>query len=70
VRVSFAERHDEVLVMPDGRQVRAALVVMEASRAAEARELARWLAREWGLPEVATLRGGFEAWQRAGLPVE
>ncbi|MFI5402351.1 MAG: hypothetical protein ACHQ1G_05390, partial [Planctomycetota bacterium] len=55
--VPFEERNEEVFVMPEGRQVRAALVVMEAARAAEARELAQWLAREWGLEEVATFRG-------------
>jgi hypothetical protein len=70
VRVPFEERYDEVLVLPASRQFRAALVVMEAARTAEARELAQWLAREWALPEVATFRGGFEAWVAAGLPVE
>ncbi len=68
--VPFEERIDEVFVMPEGRQVRAALVVMEAARATEARELAQWLAREWALEEVATFRGGFEAWQAARLPVQ
>jgi len=66
--VPFEERNDEVFVMPEGRQIRAALVVMEAGRAREARELAQWLAREWALEEVATLQGGIEAWQAAGLP--
>lgn len=66
----FESRLDETFVLPDGRDVRAVLVVMEARRATEARELAQWLAREWAIDEVATLRGGFEAWRAAGLPVE
>lgn len=70
ISVPFEERNEEVFVMPEGRQVRAALVVMEAKRAKEARELAQWLAREWALEEVATFKGGFEAWQAAGLPVQ
>jgi hypothetical protein len=37
---------------------------MEAARAAEARELAQWCAREWAVPTVATFRGGWEAWPR------
>ncbi len=68
--VPFEERNEEIFVMPEGRQIRAALVVMEAERAAEARELAQWLAREWALEEVATFKGGMEAWQAAGLPLQ
>jgi len=66
--VPFEERNDEAFVMPEGRQIRAALVVMEAGRAREARELAQWLAREWALEEVATFQGGIEAWLAADLP--
>lgn len=55
---------------PPGREVDAVLVVMESSRSAEARELAQRLAREWALDEVATLKGGFEAWIAAGLPLQ
>ena len=54
---------------PDDREVRAVLVVAEANRAREARDLAQRLAREWALEEVATLKGGYEAWIAAGLPV-
>jgi rhodanese-related sulfurtransferase len=57
-------------VLPEGRDVRAVLVVMQARRRTDARELAQWLAREWAVDEVATLEGGFEAWEAAGLPVE
>jgi rhodanese-related sulfurtransferase len=67
--VPFEERTDEHL-LPEGRDVRAVLVVMQARRANDARELAQWLAREWAIDEVATLEGGFEAWEAAGLPVE
>lgn len=68
--IPFEERRFETFVLPEGHEVRAVLVVMEASRSAEARELAQDLAREWAMPEVATLKGGIEAWQAAGLPVE
>ena len=70
LRVPFEERRDETFVLPEGWQGRMALIVMEGARAQEARELAQWLGREWGLPEVATLRGGIEAWQAARLPLE
>ena len=46
------------------------LVVTEAARAQEARDLAQRLAREWALEEVATFKGGYEAWIAAGLPVQ
>jgi 3-mercaptopyruvate sulfurtransferase SseA len=69
MRVPFEERTDEH-VLPEGREIRAVLVVMQARRATDARELAQWLAREWAIDEVATLEGGFEAWEAAGLPVE
>jgi len=69
-RVLFERRTDDLFVLPEGRQVDAVLVVMEAGRVKEARELAQWAAREWGIDEVATFRGGFEAWEAAGLPVE
>jgi len=69
MRVPFEERTDEH-VLPEGRDVRAVLVVMQARRRGDARELAQWLAREWAIDEVATLEGGFEAWEAAGLPVE
>jgi hypothetical protein len=68
--IPFEDRRDGTFVLPEGWEVRAVLVVMEAARATEARELARWLAAEWGLPEVATFKGGIEAWQAAHLPVE
>jgi hypothetical protein len=58
------------IVPPQDREVRAVLVVTEAKRAAAARSLAQRLAREWGLDEVATLKGGYEAWAEAGLPVQ
>lgn len=69
-RAPFEDRADESFVLPEGREVRAVLVVMEKERANEARELAQWLAREWAIDEVATLKGGFEAWRAARLPLE
>jgi rhodanese-related sulfurtransferase len=69
-RAPFEERSSEGFSIPEGRDVKAVLVVMEKNRASEARDLAQLLGREWGIAEVATLRGGFEAWQAAGLPVE
>ena len=68
--IPFEERRFGTFVLPEGWEVRATLVVMEGARATEARELAKWLAGEWGLPEVATFRGGIEAWQAAHLPVD
>ncbi|HEX5135635.1 MAG TPA: hypothetical protein VFY93_01560 [Planctomycetota bacterium] len=68
--VPFEERRDEPAVLPEGRDVRAVLVVMPARRRNDARELALWLAREWAIDEVATLDGGIEAWEAARLPVE
>lgn len=62
--VPFEERDESVHPLPAGRQVRAVVVVMEAARAAEARQLAQWCAREWAVPVVATFRGGWEAWPR------
>jgi rhodanese-related sulfurtransferase len=64
LHVPFEERDERVHPLPAGRQVRAVVVVMEAARAAEARELAQWCAREWAVPVVATFRGGWEAWPR------
>ncbi|MCK6459784.1 MAG: hypothetical protein L6Q95_07800 [Planctomycetes bacterium] len=69
MQVPFEDRTDEH-VLPEGRDVRAVLVVMQGRRKGDARELAQWLAREWAVDEVATLEGGFEAWEAAGLPVE
>jgi hypothetical protein len=63
------QRQGATAPAPD-HQVRTALVVMEAKRAPEARALAQWVAREWGVPEVATFEGGIEAWLKAGLPTE
>lgn len=60
----------KAILPPGDREVRAVLVVAEANRAAEARDLAQRLAREWALEEVATLKGGYEAWIKAGLPVQ
>jgi hypothetical protein len=60
----------KTILPPDDREVRAVLVVAEANRATEARDLAQRLAREWALEEVATLKGGYEAWIEAGLPVQ
>jgi 3-mercaptopyruvate sulfurtransferase SseA len=70
VHVPFADRHRGVFLLPEGRQVDAVLVI--AARPSEARELAQWVFREWGVREVATLRGGFEAWRHggSGFPVE
>jgi len=70
VRVPFGDRARADVALPAERQVRAALVVMEAGREADARALAEWVARQWALPEVATLQGGIEAWRAAGLPLE
>jgi rhodanese-related sulfurtransferase len=60
----------KAILPPDDREVRAVLVVAEAGRAAEARDLAQRLAREWALEEVATFKGGYEAWAEAGLPLQ
>ena len=68
-RIPLGGRTKSILP-PDDRDVRAVLVVAEANRAAEARDLAQRLAREWALEEVATLKGGYEAWIKAGLPVQ
>jgi hypothetical protein len=70
VYVPFDWQRRGAVAPPLEHQVRAALVVTEARRATEARALAQWVAREWGIEEVATLEGGFEAWQAAGLPIE
>jgi hypothetical protein len=61
--IPFEEREEGVFDLPDARPVRAAVVVMEESRKLQARELAQWLGREWGLPRVGTLEGGIEAWR-------
>jgi len=68
LNVPFEDRHSEIFQIPQGRQVDAVLVVLEARRMDSARELARTLARQWGASKVATLRGGWEAWLDAGLP--
>jgi len=68
--VPFEDRFEESIALPGDLEARTVLVVLERGREAEARELAQWLAREWGLPAGATLTGGFEAWVEAGLPTE
>ena len=68
VHVPFAARDRQAYALPEGRQVDAVVVV--ADDPAEARALAQWVVREWGVTEVATRRGGFEAWRAAGLPTE
>ncbi|MHC4550437.1 MAG: rhodanese-like domain-containing protein [Planctomycetota bacterium] len=69
LHVPFAAREARVYALPEDRQVRAVLVVMGKDEAAQARALAQWCAREWALPVVATLDGGWPAWQAARLPV-
>jgi len=68
--VPFEERLEESIALPADQEARLVLVVLESGREAEARELAQWLAREWGLAAGATFEGGFEAWVEAGLPTE
>jgi hypothetical protein len=68
LNVPFEDRHSEIFQLPQGRQVIAVLVVLERRREDGARELARTLARQWGVEKIATLRGGWEAWRDAGLP--
>jgi len=68
VNVPFEGRDRDVFVLPEGRQVDAVLVV--AADAPQARALAQWAVREWGVREVATLEGGFDAWVEAGLPTD
>jgi rhodanese-related sulfurtransferase len=68
VNVPFEERNEGLFQLPQGRQVHAVLVVMEEGEAARARQLAKTLARQWGIAEVATLQGGWQAWFGDGLP--
>ena len=66
MNVPFDERREEIFQLPEGRQVTAVLVVLDDP--SRARELARFLAREWAIREVATFDGGWRAWREAGLP--
>lgn len=64
----FADRHGIVPQLPADRLPAIVLVVGDAERPAEARELARWLALLWGLDRVALFDGGWRGWRAAGLP--
>jgi rhodanese-related sulfurtransferase len=68
--VPFALRNRELYPAPDGRPVSVVVVVMERGREAQARELALWVARQWGIRRVCTYAGGWSAWVSGGEPVE
>jgi hypothetical protein len=68
--VPFEFRNRELFPVPDGGPVEGVVVLMEAGDPARARELALWVARQWGVARVGTFEGGWDAWKASGLPVE
>jgi len=70
INVPFASRNRELFPVPDGRPVDVVVVIMDTGEEAHARELALWVARQWGVERVCTYVGGWTAWKSLGFPIE